>query len=194
MRSGSRFVSRPSWLLLGGLIGLAIATPILRSVAATPPKVGDTLPDLELPTADGSSVRLSKMSAGGPLVLVVLRGFPGYQCPLCTAQFGDLRGKAKEFAAAKANVVLIYPGAASGLKDHAGEFVGASALPSNFRFTIDPDFKAVTRLGLRWNAPGETAYPSTFVLDGKRKVVFARVSRSHGDRASAAAILAALPR
>ena len=34
----------------------------------------------------------------GPLVLVVLRGWPGYQCPFCTRQFGDYRLNAQKFA------------------------------------------------------------------------------------------------
>jgi peroxiredoxin len=37
--------------------------------------------------------------------------------------------------------------------------------------------------GLRWDAPNETAYPSTFVIDKKGKIVFSKVSSTHGDRA-----------
>jgi hypothetical protein len=32
---------------------------------------------------------LSTELAHGPVVLVMLRGWPGYQCPFCTRQFGD---------------------------------------------------------------------------------------------------------
>jgi hypothetical protein len=39
--------------------------------------------------------------------------------------------------------------------------------------------------GLRWDAPHETAYPSTFILDKKRTVLFEKISHSHGDRLSA---------
>ena len=39
--------------------------------------------------------------------------------------------------------------------------------------------------GLRWDAPHETAYPSTFILDKKGIIVFEKVSHSHGDRLSA---------
>ena len=45
---------------------------------------------------------------------------------------------------------------------------------------------------LRWDAPGETSYPSTFVLDRKGIVRFAKISRSHGDRTKAESILEAV--
>jgi len=50
----------------------------------------------------------------------------------------------------------------------------------------------VNTYGLRWNAKGETAYPSTFVLDDKGVVQFSKVSESHGDRTKATEVLAAL--
>lgn len=37
------------------------------------------------------------MTEGGPVVLVVLRGYPGYQCPICTKQLAEFRGKVDEF-------------------------------------------------------------------------------------------------
>jgi len=49
----------------------------------------------------------------------------------------------------------------------------------------DPDYKVTNLYGLRWDAPHETAYPSTFILDKKGMVVFEKISHSHGDRLSA---------
>jgi alkyl hydroperoxide reductase subunit AhpC len=46
--------------------------------------------------------------------------------------------------------------------------------------------------GLRWDEEGETAYPSAFVLDANGTVTFAKVSNSHGGRASSEEILATL--
>ena len=93
---------------------------------------------------------------------------------------------------AKARVLLVYPGPSEELKKRADEFVKGETLPANFEFVIDPNYAVVNLYALRWNAPGETAYPSTFVLDGKRKVLFAKVSKTHGDRSTPAEILAAL--
>ena len=63
--------------------------------AAAPPagpKVGDEAKDFELVALGGEKVKLSTLTAKGPVVLVVLRGYPGYQCPLCTRQFGQIVG------------------------------------------------------------------------------------------------------
>lgn len=57
-------------------------------------KVGSEAPDFELAALGGEKVKLSKLTESGP---VVLRGYPGYQCPLCTRQVGELIGKADEF-------------------------------------------------------------------------------------------------
>jgi hypothetical protein len=57
---------------------------------------------------------------------------------------------------------------------------------------VDPDLAFVRSYNLRWDAPRETAYPSTFVIGRSGKVRFATVSRSHGGRAKAADVLKAL--
>lgn len=161
---------------------------------AQPPKVGETAPDFELKNLKGESIKLSLLAEKGPVVLVLLRGFPGYQCPVCTVQVGQLIGKAKQFAKANARVLLVYPGPSEGLKAHADEFVRGKDIPANFYLALDPDFEFTNQYGLRWKADGETSYPSTFVLDTKRKVLFAKISRSHGDRAEVDDVLAALPK
>lgn len=156
------------------------------------PKVGEEAKDFELTALGGENVKLSKLTEGGPVVLVVLRGYPGYQCPICTKQFAEFRGKADEFKAAGARVVFVYPGPAEKLKEHAGEFVKGKDYPAHFHFLLDPDYAFTTAYGLRWDAKNETAYPSTFVIDGMRKVTFAKVSTTHGDRAKVDDVLKAV--
>jgi peroxiredoxin len=143
-----------------------------------------------LTTLDRKPVQLSKQLADGPVVLVVLRGWPGYQCPICTRQVGEFIAQAEQLQAAKARVMLVYPGPADHLMDHAEEFVSGKDIPANFSFVIDPDFKFTVSYGLRWDGPRETAYPSAFVIDPKGVVRFAKVSKTHGDRASAKEVLA----
>ncbi len=84
---------------------------------------------------------------------------------------------------------MVYPGAADDLEPHATEFLKYKQWPKEFIYLTDPAYSMVSAYGLRWDASGETAYPSTFVLDRKGVVRFAKVSRSHGDRAKAANIL-----
>jgi peroxiredoxin len=120
----------------------------------------------------------------GSVVLLVLRGYPGYQCPVCTAQIGKFMNRAKAFAAAKATVVMVYPGPADGLKSHAEDFVRGKTLPENFHLLLDPDYKFTNSYQLRWDAKNETAYPSTFVIGQDGKVLFAKISKTHGGRSS----------
>lgn len=167
----------------------------LASAWATPEKslaVGDTAPEFSLSGVDEKTVMLSALLKEGPVSLVMLRGFPGYQCPICSKQVGELLDNAKEFAAVKTTVVLVYPGPAKGLNTHAQEFIGSREFPANFRFVVDPDYKLTDAYGLRWDAPRETAYPSTFVIGRDGKITFARISKSHGGRVTAKELLKAL--
>lgn len=172
--------------------GLAERNSTFAADKAAPPAAGDVARDFTLSTADGESVILSKLTKTGPVVLIVLRGNPGYQCPVCNIQVGQFLANAKKFQAAKTNIVLVYPGPADGLKEHAAEFIRGKTLPENVYLTLDPDFDFTTSYGLRWNAKNETAYPSTFVVDKAGKVKFARISMTHGDRATADEVLKAL--
>jgi peroxiredoxin len=185
---------------------LAAVSPLLAAVPATssqpttsqpairlkPPAVGEKAPDLALQTLDKKDVKLSELLKGGPVVVVELRGWVGYQCPNCTQQTNDLISRSKEILATGAKVILVYPGAADGLQAHAQEFIAGKGLPEGYLFVTDPDKKFVTSWGMLWNARNETAYPSTFVIDKAGVVQFAKVSSTHGDRASSADILKAL--
>lgn len=161
---------------------------------ANPPKVGDAAPEFELQTPDGRVVRLSETLQRGPAVVVVLRGYPGYQCPICTRQVGSLISFAKDFAAKDATVILVYPGPSEGLAAKAREFLKGSQLPEGFEFVIDPGYSFTDSYALRWNAPRETAYPSTFVVGKDGTIDFAVVSKSHGGRADTTEVVNALGR
>jgi peroxiredoxin len=174
------------------IVGCASGQQPSQKAAEIGPKVGDEAKDFELAAIGGEKVKLSKLAEGGPVVLVVLRGNPGYQCPICTKQFAEFRGKADKFKAAGAQVVFVYPGPSDGLKDKAEEFVKGKDYPAHFTLLLDPDYTFTTAYGLRWDAKNETAYPSTFVIDGKRRVTFAKVSTSHGDRAKVQDVLVKL--
>lgn len=160
--------------------------------AAEMPKLGDKAPDFVLKTLDDQTVQLSKLTAKGDVVLIVLRGWPGYQCPICDRQVHDFIATAPGFAEAKAQLVFVYPGPADDLKAHAEEFKNwkGKEWPKEFLYVLDPDYTMVNAYGLRWDAPKETAYPSTFVLDDRGVARFEKISHSHGDRTKAADVLA----
>lgn len=182
---------RPSLTIF---FALAFSLPALLGAQAQTPTVGAKAPDFTLNTPAGAAVRLSAEVAKGPTVLVLLRGFPGYQCPYCVRQVHDFALHGADFAAKNARVLLVYPGPPAELDQRANEFLAKQAnLPDNIQLVIDPDYKMTNLYGLRWDASHETAYPSTFILDRKGTVLFAKTSRTHGDRTSAEDILAQLP-
>ena len=171
------------------LLSLSLLTAAAQ--AGDPPKTGDKAPDFSLKSLDDQTVQLSKLTAKGKVVLVVLRGWPGYQCPICDGQVHDFISKKDDFAAAKAQLVFVYPGPAADLKAHAEEFKSwkGKVWPDEFLYVLDPDYTMVNAYNLRWDAPKETAYPSTFLLDDKGTVLFAKISHSHGGRSTANEIL-----
>lgn len=170
------------------LFGYAVIAAPMKSHLA----VGQKAKDFTLKDLDERENSLSKLTAQGPVVLVVLRGFPGYQCPICTKQVGSILGRAKEFDDAKAQVVLVYPGKADGLDQHAEEFIRGNDFPANVHFVTDPDYKFTKLYNLRWNAEGETAYPTSLVIAPDMTIKYSLVSEHHGGRANTEDLLAAL--
>lgn len=156
-----------------------------------PPAVGEEAHDFKLKQGK-KEFSLHEQLKKGPVVLLVLRGYPEYQCPVCSRQMDDYLSHAEDFAKHKAQVVLIYPGADEELAEKAEEFLDERKMPKHFHFLIDPDYTFTNQYALRWDAPRETAYPSTFVIDDKGVVRMAVVSRTHRGRTKAAEALKAL--
>lgn len=175
--------------LVVAILPIACAEPLAAPGGDARPAVGTKAKDFTLSSLDGEAVALRDLTAQGPVVLLMLRGYPGYQCPVCTQQVGEFLVRADDFAAQKARVVLVYPGPSDKLKEHAEEFVRGKTLPANFYLLIDPDYTFTNAYGLRWDASGETAYPASFVIDPEGTVRFAQVSTSHGGRTRAADIV-----
>ena len=180
----------PKNLLIRFVAFMAIAFTAMNLHAVEPPKVGEALIAFKAKDLHGKDVDFS--ADGKDKILVFLRGFPGYQCPLCTRQVSQFVGQAKALSDKQVQVYLIYPGSAEGLAKRAAEFEGAKNLPENFTLVVDGDYAIVNAYGLRWDASRETAYPSTFVFgeDGIAKLV--KISKTHGDRASIKDVMAAL--
>ena len=162
------------------------------SAVTVPATIGVKATTFKLESLDGDKVELTKLIEKGPVVVAVLRGYPGYQCPACTRQVGDYVKRAKEFKKVGATVVFVYPGEAKELAKRADEFLKQTELPSPLTLVLDPDYRFVTAAGLRWEAPNETAYPSTFIVNADGEVTFRKISKSHGERAEAADVLKAL--
>lgn len=161
---------------------------------AAPPTIGQKAPDFALLTPAGDKVRLSDEVSKGPVVLVVLRGYPGYQCPYCNRQVQDYIQNAQGLADAGARVLLVYPGPSENLGAKANEFLANKQLPPNVQLVLDPGYEFTNQYGLRWDAPQETAYPSTFLIDKQGVVFFSKIVRAHGGRSTATEVLGVLPK
>jgi peroxiredoxin len=146
--------------------------------------VGKVAPDVELSTPARQKIKLSETVKTSPVVIVVLRGYPGYQCPICTQQVAELIKNQKELADANGRILLIYPAPQKMIEEKSKEFFANSELPKHFTVLLDPDLGFVNAYGLHRNAPNETAYPSTIIVDKTGAVRFLHVSKTHGDRVS----------
>jgi len=177
-----RQTSKPHvWIALLGFLLLSVSAGAEKT-----PAVGAKAPDFTLSTPNGHDVQLARQERKSTVVLVVLRGYPGYQCPYCQRQAHDFIEHASAFAAKKANVLIVYPGPPADLDQRAKEFLARqAALPPNVTLVVDPDYSMTDLYGLRWNAPHETAYPSTFILNRRGTILFEKISHNHGDRATA---------
>ena len=153
------------------------------------PKVGDMAADFQLKSVTGETVKLTEELSKSDVVLVVLRGFPGYQCPVCNKQVGQFLNEAEMFRQAGVEVIFVYPGPTANLKERAQAFIKDKTIPEHFRLVPDPDLKFTKAYKLHWDAENETAYPSTFVIRKDGKISFAKVSQTHGGRTKPEEIL-----
>src|ERR1044072_3901924 len=128
------------------LLGSSAARP------ATPPQRGAAAPNFTLRTPEDKPIEFAQLTAKSSVVLVVLRGWPGYQCPMCARQVQDFVAKAEQFKARGARVLMVYPGPAQQLRAHAQEFLQNKQWPSDFLLVLDPDYAFTNAYGLRWDA------------------------------------------
>ncbi|HZB87281.1 MAG TPA: peroxiredoxin family protein [Terracidiphilus sp.] len=191
--TGGLFVRFDLLRLFPAVALAALIATVPHTLTAQTPDVGAKAPNFTLATPEGKKVSLDGLRKQGPVVLIVLRGFPGYQCPYCTRQVHDFETNASQFEAKGVQLMLVYPGPADDLTAHAQDFLKhEDSLPANFHLVIDPDYTVTNLYGLRWDAQAETAYPSTFVLNRKGVVTYRKISHQHADRTTAAEVLAEL--
>jgi peroxiredoxin len=188
-----RFAQRRGFAAIGFALLLSLA---VHSAQAATPAVGQKAPDFTLSTPEGVAVHFADLTAKGDLVLILLRGYPGYQCPYCQKQIHDFIASADQFAKAGAQILLVYPGPPADLDQRAREAIAKAnadqKLPANFHLVMDPDYAFTNLYDLRWEGPKETAYPSTFLVNRKGNILFAKTSHSHGDRTTATDTLSEL--
>ena len=192
-----RFLCGLAPLLVTLLFVGGVGTSTTLWAKEQPLAVGDKAPDFELPIQGRDDyLALSELIDDGPVVVIVLRGYPGYQCSHCKRQFNAFVNRANVLSlllGEKPNrVVLVYPGEKDGLEQRARQFIGTRRIPAPLVLVRDPDMEMVAEWGLRWDRRRETAYPAAYLIGPGRRVKWAEVSRSHGDRASVEDVVKAI--
>src|SRR5680860_409315 len=84
--------------------------------------VGRNAIDYKLKTIQGDEIQLIEITENHPVVLIVLRGWVGYQCPVCSRQVGQFISEAEKLEELGAAVLLVYPGPSAELQEKANEF------------------------------------------------------------------------
>lgn len=153
-------------------------------------QLDDRIHDFELPIVGSKDyLRLSDQYRHGAVVVVVLRGYPGYQCPICMRHVATLANRAATLKRFATKVILIYPGDSESLEQHAEKFAGKRRLPEPMVIVRDDQMDTVRKWGLRWDARNETAYPATYVIDRNGRIRWKKVSSSHAGRSTVEEIL-----
>ncbi len=170
-------------------------------------KVGNNIPDFELPDATGKLVRSKDLLASGPIVITFYRGS---WCPYCSLELKTLQQSLSEFRAKGATLVAISPQT----PDHSLTtkeknelaFPVLSDVGSNVArkfglvFTLDETLKPIYKaFGVDLAAHNgvdswELPLPATYVVAKSGKIVSAFVDADYRNRAEPAEILKSLDR
>ncbi|MGI9442414.1 MAG: redoxin family protein [Rubripirellula sp.] len=161
-----------------------------QGVPQNQPGVGQRAPDFELPLVGQKKfLSLRDEYRDGPVVVIVLRGYPGYQCPVCKSQFNAVVNRAKALSSESKCVVLVYPGKADQLEKNSKRFLGSRKLPHPIKVVRDDDMQMVKEWGIRWEARNQTAYPATFVVDQNGRIAWKKISSTSAGRSTVEEIL-----
>jgi peroxiredoxin len=167
-------------------------------------KVGDRAPDFELKNAAGKSVKLSELTARGPVVITWYRG--GW-CPYCNIALRGFHKSLPEIRAANATLVALSPETPDNtlstaeknhlefevLSDPGNKVAHAYGVAYKIPKVIVEQFKG--RLDLaKHNGDNGTELPlgATYVVDREGVIRYAFVDADYRKRAEPSSVLAVL--
>lgn len=151
--------------------------------------LGKRLPQTRFLGPDGRIFNIQDFEGHRRVVLVVLRGFPGYVCVGCSTYTVALSRALEEFQSRNAQILLVYPGepeTVAAFLDGVRNVVADFELP--FPVLLDVNRRFVQSVSIQ----GELAQPSTFIIDESGTVRYAYVGRSVDDRPPVPVVLEAL--
>lgn len=154
--------------------------PPTTTTMATPPQVGQTAPDITLPTTDGKPWTLGEAIRKGPVVLCFM---PGAFTGICTKEMCNFTANWSQYEKLQAQVV--------GITVDSKHAQLAWAAKENIRIPLLSDFekKILNGWGLGWNSSwGLTNKRATFVVDRSGVVRYAAVQANAGEEPNYAEI------
>ena len=185
----------------------AVAELRERGLAANILLVGARAPEFELSDHDGKSVSLSRLLAGGRLVLCFIRG---RWCPFCVGQMEAMNLVASQIEGAGASLVAISP------QTVKQSYFMHDQHKLRFPLLSDPGNQVALKFGLTYRVPElqeavyrrafvnlplangdeswELPIPATFVLDRDGTVLYASANEDYAERPEPADILSVLVR
>jgi peroxiredoxin len=173
--------------------------------AGSVPKTGEMFPEFQLPAHTGEMLRLSELTAQGPLIVSFNRG---HRCPYCRLELRALARLAPALQARQAHCVAIVPER----PEFAAHLVARDKLP--FKVLSDLDHGYAASLGLAVSVGQEVAaayqgvgvdlpryqghggwlvpVPATFVVGADRRILSSFADPDFRRRISMEAIRATL--
>ncbi|MBT3374140.1 MAG: redoxin family protein [Lentisphaerae bacterium] len=160
--------------------------------AAQHPKVGQPFPYTRFVNGKGQVVDLATWTGKKNVLLVFMRGFPGYVCPTCTRHTAQLIERADELKERNAEVLLVYPGPTESIPQFVtsvsdllkGSLTGELPVP----ILLDVDLAAVKAVGIE----SDLAWPASFIIGVDGLVKYGYIGKNYADRPTVDDVLGAL--
>ena len=137
------------------------------------------LPISRFVNSKGGLLDLSDYEGKKKVLLVILRGFAGSVCLICSSQTIALAEKVDEFKKRNTQVILVYPGEAQtvpGFLESVQELKKDFELP--FPIVLDVELLLVKKFKIK----GNLAKPTSIIIDEKGIVRYAYVGKNPADR------------
>ena len=161
---------------LGALLSVIALSGMLGAGTQTPPQVGQSAPDFNLPSAEGGSVSLKNYRGKW----VVLYFYPKDFTSGCTLEAHNFERDLAKYQNESAIILGVSADTAQSHKD----FCAKEGL--NFKLLADPELKAVTEYGSAMEHEGvKMAARNTFLINPEGKIarVYLQVSpASHSEQ------------
>jgi peroxiredoxin Q/BCP len=161
---------------LGALLSVIALSGMLGAGTQTPPQVGQSAPDFNLPSAEGGSVSLKNYRGKW----VVLYFYPKDFTSGCTLEAHNFERDLAKYQNQSAIILGVSADTAQSHKD----FCAKEGL--NFKLLADPELKAVTEYGSAMEHEGvKMAARNTFLINPEGKIarVYLQVSpASHSEQ------------